>query len=74
MKKIVIFVVALTVLITAFSGAAVGADKFKIAWSHYTGWEPWEYTRHAGILKKWADKYGIEIELTAKLARLPGIR
>lgn len=38
--------------------------RFNVAWSHYTGWEPWGYAAHAGILKKWADKYGIEIELT----------
>jgi len=38
--------------------------KFDVAWSHYTGWEPWGYAEHAGILKKWADKYGIEIKLT----------
>jgi NitT/TauT family transport system substrate-binding protein len=25
---------------------------------------PWEYAGSSGILKKWADKYGIEIELT----------
>lgn len=64
MKKTALIAIALTVLITLGSGAAIGADKFKIAWSHYTGWEPWEYTRHSEILKKWADKYGIEIELT----------
>jgi NitT/TauT family transport system substrate-binding protein len=39
-------------------------EGFRVAWSHYTGWEPWGYADHAGILKKWADKYGIEIELT----------
>jgi ABC transporter binding protein (urea carboxylase system) len=27
-------------------------------------WEPWAYAQQAGILKKWADKYKIEIELT----------
>jgi len=43
--------------------SAASKSKFTIAWSHYTGWEPAEYARHAGILKKWADKYGIEIEL-----------
>ena len=40
------------------------ADSFRVAWSHYTGWEPWGYAEDAGILKKWADKYGIEIKLT----------
>jgi len=38
--------------------------KFNIAWSHYTGWEPWAYMQQAGILDKWAKKYKIEIELT----------
>ena len=46
------------------SCSAMAADKFKMAWSHYTGWEPWAYAEESGILKKWADKYGIEIELT----------
>ncbi len=47
-----------------FACSAVGADKFRVAWSHYTGWEPWAYAQGTGILKKWAQKYGIEIELT----------
>ncbi len=37
--------------------------KFKVAWSIYAGWMPWDYAGSSGILKKWADKYGIEIEL-----------
>ena len=43
---------------------AAAAEKYRVAWSHYTGWEPWAYAQNAGILKKWADKYKIEIELT----------
>jgi NitT/TauT family transport system substrate-binding protein len=43
---------------------AAEVPTYKVAWSHYTGWEPWGYADHAGILKKWADKYGIKIELT----------
>ena len=44
--------------------AAEGKDKsFKIAWSIYTGYMPWAYAEKSGILKKWADKYGIKIEL-----------
>jgi NitT/TauT family transport system substrate-binding protein len=42
---------------------ALAAEKYRIAWSHYTGWEPWAYADDSGILKKWAGKYGIEIEL-----------
>ncbi len=37
---------------------------FEVAWSHYTGWEPWGYAEKSGILKKWADKYGIDIKIT----------
>ena len=55
---------ALFLLFALWSVTAVAADKFRVAWSHYTGWEPWAYAQNAGILKKWADKYGIEIELT----------
>jgi len=36
---------------------------FKVAWSIYVGWNPWEYARVSGILKRWADKYGITIDL-----------
>ncbi len=38
-------------------------DNFKFAWSHYTGWEPWGYAQDKGIIKKWADKYGINIDV-----------
>jgi NitT/TauT family transport system substrate-binding protein len=41
-----------------------GARKsFKIGWSIYTGWMPWAYAQQSGIVKKWADKYGIDIRL-----------
>ena len=36
---------------------------FKIAWSHYTGWEPIAYMQDSGILEKHAKKNGIEIEV-----------
>ncbi|MEH6498933.1 MAG: putative urea ABC transporter substrate-binding protein [Pseudoalteromonas distincta] len=38
-------------------------DSFKIAWSIYAGWIPWKYIDESGIMKKWADKYGIEVEI-----------
>ena len=37
---------------------------FNVAWSIYVGWMPWDYADQSGILKKWADKYGIKIKLT----------
>ncbi|HXK55601.1 MAG TPA: lipid kinase, partial [Gammaproteobacteria bacterium] len=51
-------------LLVWFSGLAQATGSFRVAWSHYTGWEPWGYAEHSGILKKWADKYGIDIQLT----------
>ncbi len=44
---------------------AAGAEKkeFKVAWSIYVGWMPWDYMAKNGILKKWADKYGIKIDI-----------
>jgi NitT/TauT family transport system substrate-binding protein len=54
------------VTIAAHAPAAQAAEKksFKIAWSIYVGWMPWDYAADSGILKKWADKYGITIQLT----------
>lgn len=59
MKKL-LFAILLAVLSTS----ALAQSKFNVAWSHYTGWEPWGYAQQAGILDKWAKKYGISIELT----------
>ena len=57
---------AATLVLILFAPGAQAAEKasFKIAWSIYVGWMPWDYAGHSGILKKWADKYGIKIELT----------
>ena len=42
---------------------AFAKDKFRVAWSIYVGWMPWGYGDTSGIVKKWADKYDIEIEV-----------
>src|SRR5271155_1880987 len=44
--------------------AAPERNSFNVAWSIYVGWMPWDYADRSGILKKWADKYGIKIKLT----------
>jgi NitT/TauT family transport system substrate-binding protein len=38
--------------------------EFKVCWSIYAGWMPWGYVADSGIMKKWADKYGISVEIT----------
>ena len=52
-------------LAAAFVAPANAAPKkeFSIAWSIYVGWMPWPYAQEAGIVKKWADKYGIKIDV-----------
>ena len=70
-KSFTIAVLALT-LALGFAPSAAAKDKFTVAWSIYVGWMPWEYADDSGILKKWADKYGIEIELV-RMDYLPSI-
>src|SRR5580658_674227 len=36
---------------------------FTVGWSIYAGWTPYYYMNKAGILRKWADKYGIDIKV-----------
>lgn len=35
--------------------------EFNIGWSIYAGWMPWPYADQSGIVERWEDKYGIEI-------------
>jgi len=62
----------LRLLMLGFLLAAVGAtgtaqaqqkDSFRIAWSIYVGWMPWGFGADSGIVDKWAEKYGIDIEV-----------
>ncbi len=45
------------------STTAQAQDSFKVCWSIYAGWMPWAYGGESGIVKKWADKYDINIEV-----------
>jgi NitT/TauT family transport system substrate-binding protein len=54
----------MVLLLALVTGTLCAAERYRVAWSHYTGWEPWDYAEESGILKKWADREGIEIELT----------
>lgn len=56
------FASALAVAALSAADAAPKKD-FKVAWSIYVGWMPWGYAADNGIVKKWADKYGITIEV-----------
>lgn len=46
------------------AGSAAGPDHvYTVAWTIYAGWMPWPYADQAGIVKKWADKYGVKIKV-----------
>jgi len=59
--------IAFTLLATSCSQkpdeAPPARHEFNIGWSIYAGWMPWPYAQQAGIVKKWADKYGIKINI-----------
>ena len=60
------FFIAVLAVVAMLATPARSAEKtsFNVAWSIYVGWMPWDYAAQSGILKKWADKYGITIKLT----------
>src|SRR5580704_10117050 len=43
--------------------AAAAPPTFTVGWSVYAGWNPYFYMAKSGILKRWADKYGIAIKV-----------
>ena len=50
-------------LLMATGANAQERTEFKVAWSIYVGWMPWGYLEDSGIMDKWADKYGIDVEI-----------
>lgn len=38
-------------------------DSFRICWSIYVGWMPWGYAAQENIVKKWAERYDISIDV-----------
>lgn len=61
--KVSLMACALALASCSSSGgeAPEARTEFNIGWSIYAGWVPWPYAEQAGIVKKWADKYGLEI-------------
>ncbi|MDO8378547.1 putative urea ABC transporter substrate-binding protein [Phenylobacterium sp.] len=45
------------------TAAAPAAKTYTVGWTIYAGWMPWPYAEQAGIVKKWSDKYGVDIKL-----------
>ena len=65
MKLAKLAAAAITGLALLGAPVADAAEKkeFKVAWSIYVGWMPWGYLETSGIMDKWADKYGIDVEI-----------
>lgn len=65
LRTLLTMLCAAAVLSAAPMPAAHAAKKkeFNIAWTIYVGWMPWPYAAEQGIVKKWADKYGITINV-----------
>ncbi|WP_323770194.1 putative urea ABC transporter substrate-binding protein [Antarctobacter sp.] len=59
------FVAACAALALAAAAPATAQEKtdFRVAWSIYVGWMPWGYLDESGIMDKWAEKYGITVEI-----------
>ena len=64
-KSLVRSTVLLTLLTAgiAWAGMAMAETKkeFKIAWSIYVGYMPWDYMQESGILAKAAARHGVKI-------------
>ncbi len=53
----------LTLLCLIAFSALAQKPTFTVGWSVYAGWTPYYYMNKAGILHKWADKFGIAIKV-----------
>ncbi|MEM9786645.1 MAG: putative urea ABC transporter substrate-binding protein [Pseudomonadota bacterium] len=61
MKKL-----ATTIAIALCLASGLSAQEkteFRVAWSIYVGWMPWGYLEDSGIMDKWAERYGIDVEI-----------
>ena len=62
-RSLVAALVVTVLTVTALPSLALAKDKFTLAVSIYAGWMPWYYAKDHGILKKWADRYKITIDV-----------
>lgn len=59
----VLALLLLAAVIAAPLTARAQSPTFTVGWSVYAGWNPYFYMQKSGILKKWADKYGVTIKV-----------
>ncbi len=63
MLRRLLFALFASVVGVATAAPAAARTEFRIAWSIYVGWMPWGWAADQGIIKKWADRYGLKIEV-----------
>jgi NitT/TauT family transport system substrate-binding protein len=63
MRRTLGLILAALALMSAAPANAAPKTDFKVCWSIYAGWMPWGYLQDSGLMKKWADKYGLSIEI-----------
>jgi NitT/TauT family transport system substrate-binding protein len=56
-------VLAVSLLALFLQPAIAEPPTFTIGWSVYAGWNPYFYMARSGVLKRWADKYGVVIKV-----------
>jgi NitT/TauT family transport system substrate-binding protein len=64
MKSLAIAALISSTLIAPLPVSAQEKTEFNVCWSIYAGWMPWGYLADSGIMDKWAEKYGISVEIT----------
>lgn len=63
MRRILGLVLTALALMSFTPAEAAPKKDFKVCWSIYVGWMPWGHLQNTGIMKKWADKYGITVDV-----------
>lgn len=62
MRNFIMTMLAVIALV-GINAHAMASETVKIAWTHYTGWEPVGYMLDSGILAKWNEKYGTDVQI-----------
>ncbi|WP_432463326.1 putative urea ABC transporter substrate-binding protein [Agarivorans sp. QJM3NY_33] len=65
LRKLALAATLISATVASTTQIAHAADKpsYRLAWTIYVGWMPWDYGAATGIVKKWADKYNINIDV-----------
>lgn len=62
-RTVTLRLIAIALCLVAPTSAFAQKPTFTVGWSIYAGWTPYHYLQKSGLMKKWADKYGITIKV-----------